>query len=72
MSSFASYRPKRKPEPLVLGPNGKPKVAIIIPAYNEAERIGRVLRAACGSKYANEIIVVGDGCTDNTAKVAAR
>lgn len=49
-----------------------PEVAIIIPAYNEATRIGNVLRAAVASKYANEIIVVCDGCDDNTAAVARR
>lgn len=56
-----------------MSPNGpKPKVAVIVPAYNEAERITPVLRAISGSRMASEIIVVGDGCTDNTAKVAAR
>ncbi len=72
MSSFASSRPFRRVEPFGLPPGKKPKVAIIIPAYNEAERIGRVLRAVTASKVADEIIVVCDGCRDNTAKVAAR
>jgi glycosyltransferase involved in cell wall biosynthesis len=49
-----------------------PEVAIIIPAYNEAGRIGNVLRAVVGSKLANEILVVCDGCTDDTAQVARR
>ena len=72
MSSFAPSKPKRKVEPFALAGGKKPKVAIIIPAYNEAERIGRVLRAATASKTADEIIVVCDGCRDNTSKVAAR
>src|SRR5690349_14332907 len=73
MSSFASSsKPRRKVEPFSLAPGKKPKVAIIIPAFNEAERIGRVLRAVIASKTANEIIVVCDGCRDNTARVAAR
>ena len=50
----------------------RPKVAIIIPAYNEAERIGRVLRAVTASRCADEIIVVCDGCRDHTARVASR
>ena len=47
-------------------------VAIIIPAFNEAERIGAVLRAALQSKLATEIIVVSDGSTDRTASVASK
>lgn len=46
-------------------------VAIIIPAYNEAERIATVLQAALKSKLATEVIVVNDGSKDDTAKVAA-
>ncbi len=46
-------------------------VAIIIPAYNEAERIAIVLQAALKSKLATEVIVVSDGSKDDTAKVAA-
>src|SRR5437868_10667254 len=72
MPGYAPPRPKKKSQPVVLDPGKKPKVAIIVPAYNEAERIGRVLRAASGSKYADDVIVVCDGCKDSTAKVAAR
>ena len=71
MSGYPPLRPKRKYQPLVLGAS-KPKVAVVIPAYNEEERISGVLRAVCGSKLPDEIIVVGDGCTDNTAAVASR
>jgi glycosyltransferase involved in cell wall biosynthesis len=56
-----------------MSPNGaRPKVAVIVPAYNEAERITPVLKAIAGSRMTSEIIVVGDGCTDNTAKVASQ
>jgi len=72
MPRYVSQRPRRKVQPLSLDPKKKLKVAIIIPAYNEAERIGRVLRASLESKYADDVIVVCDGCRDNTAKVAAR
>lgn len=47
-----------------------PKVAAIVPAYNEAGRIGDVLRAIAGAKLVDEIIVVTDGCTDSSAEEA--
>lgn len=52
--------------------NPKPRVAIIIPAYNEAGRIDNVLRAVTKSKLANEVIVVSDGSIDATVEVASR
>lgn len=48
------------------------KAAIIIPAYNEESRIGRVLEAATRSKLASEVIVVCDGCHDGTAQIASQ
>ncbi len=47
-------------------------VAVIIPAKDEEQRIGNVLRAAGASKLATEIIVVSDGSSDRTAEVAAK
>jgi len=46
------------------------KYFIIIPAYNEADRIGSVLQGA--KKFTNNIIVVDDGSLDNTEKVAKK
>lgn len=46
-------------------------VSLIIPAYNEATRIPEVLDIASASTCVDEIIVVDDGSTDDTAKVAA-
>lgn len=48
------------------------KVAAVIPAYNEADRIGAVLDAVIRSQKINEIIVVSDGSVDATAQVASR
>jgi len=46
------------------------KVAVIIPAYNEEQRIGNVLRAVTRAKIPQEIIVVSDASRDRTAYVA--
>jgi len=45
-------------------------VAVIIPAYNEAPRIGAVVRAALAAEYPRHVLVVDDGSSDDTAKVA--
>jgi len=47
-------------------------VAVIIPAKDEAARIGAVLDVVTRCKLAGEIIVVCDGCEDETAAVARR
>jgi len=44
------------------------KIIAIIPAYNEEETIGRVIEDM--PEIVNEIIVIDDGSTDNTAKIA--
>jgi len=52
-----------------------PSLSLVIPAYNEAARLGRTLQTAF--EYLNEqtsdseIIVVDDGSTDETVQVAA-
>lgn len=48
------------------------KVSLIIPAYNEAERIGTVLQVVLECSLFSEIIVVDDGSSDGTAAAADR
>jgi hypothetical protein len=48
-----------------------PLVSIIIPAYNQAQYLGRSIRSALGQTCADlEILVVDDGSTDETPTVA--
>ena len=49
----------------------KPKVAVLIPAYNEEKVIERTIRAALNSNYPNlHVIVIDDGSKDRTLEVA--
>ncbi|MGB7588532.1 MAG: glycosyltransferase family 2 protein [Solirubrobacterales bacterium] len=50
------------------------KIAILIPAYNEAESIGHVLELIPSEVYgvATAVLVVDDGSRDGTAEIAAR
>lgn len=47
------------------------KASAVIPAYNEADRISRVLEAVAASALVDQIIVVDDGSDDRTAAAAA-
>ena len=49
----------------------KPDVTIIIPAHNEEEGITDVINGVKGLNTGYEIIVVDDGSTDNTYKLAS-
>lgn len=47
-------------------------VSCIIPAYNEACRVGQVLAAITAHPLISEVIVVDDGSTDDTSGAVAR
>lgn len=44
-------------------------ISLIVPCYNEAPRIAKVLNPAIKSKYLDEIIVIDDASTDNSVSV---
>ena len=48
------------------------KVACVVPAFNEADRIGRVLDVVSRCTGVNEVIVIDDGSTDGTHAAASR
>ena len=53
-------------------PGYNPRVAVLIPAYNEETVIVRTIRSVLNSDYKNlHVIVIDDGSRDRTAEVAA-
>ena len=51
-------------------PSSKLSICAIIPTYNRSDLIGETLDSVLGqTRRADEIIVVDDGSTDNTADV---
>ncbi|MGB9936212.1 MAG: glycosyltransferase [Methanobacterium sp.] len=47
-------------------------VSIVIPAYNESKSVGYVVKVVKGLDIVNEVIVVNDGSTDDTAAIAKK
>ncbi len=70
-SSFALVRRSGRTLPVFMS---SPFLSFIIPAYNEASRLGstieQVLAYLEGLPYSSEVIVVDDGSTDATTEVA--
>lgn len=50
------------------GEKDKEKISVIIPAYNEAKTVDRVIKEALALKEVGELILVDDGSSDGTEK----
>lgn len=48
------------------------RVGVVVPAYNEGPRLGRVLGVLTRLTWLHKVVVVNDGSTDDTGKVARR
>ena len=72
IGTFAVYdRLRSRPVSLVEASQYNPRVAVLIPAYNEEKVIERTIRAALRSSYRNlRVIVIDDGSKDKTLEVA--
>jgi len=46
------------------------RIAVVVPAFNEADKIARTIRSIPG--FVDHVIVVDDGSGDGTARIAAR
>ena len=68
---FAVLDRLRRRKPYPGAENYCPKLAVLIPAFNEEKVIARTIRSVLGSKYPNlRVLVIDDGSTDNTLEVA--
>ncbi len=48
------------------------KIAAVVPAYNEEQTIGAVIKVLLRSSLVHEIVVVSDGSEDQTAEISRR
>lgn len=65
-------RPKIRTIKAVLQADAQPVVSVIIPVMNEQRTLAGVIREAAKVHPKTEIIVVANGCTDGSARLARR
>src|SRR3989344_1355452 len=72
MESNNRYKARTSGDHKVTKMNRKPKVSVIICAYNAAKCINGILESLKHQTVKDfEVVVVNDGSTDNTAEIAA-
>jgi len=70
VGALAVYDRLRQRRALTGQDSYRPRVAVLVPAYNEEKVIKRTVRAALASTYRNlRVIVIDDGSTDATLRV---
>ena len=70
VSAYFGWTHAVRPQPT---PRSLPLVSVLLPAFNEAKRIGKTLESILASSYPHlEVIVVDDGSTDETFAVASK
>jgi glycosyltransferase involved in cell wall biosynthesis len=62
--------PATQPGTAVREGEAAPRLLIIIPAYNEEESLGRVIRSVHAAQPEADIVVINDGSTDATPHIA--
>jgi dolichol-phosphate mannosyltransferase len=67
----ARRRPPLQPVTSVDASNDGPTISVVVPARDEAARIGPLLDAVCGAPGVAEVVVVDDESSDGTAAIAA-
>lgn len=59
-----------RPSPALDPPNGRTSLAVIIPTFRGANRIGETLRSIASDAPGSEVVVVDDGSDDGTERAA--
>ncbi len=74
VGGFSSHSQVALAAPKAMSPPNTKTVSVVVPAFNEAERLPRTLDALTSVSWSRdiELIVVDDGSTDGTAEVAEK
>ncbi len=65
-------RARRRLRPVTPATGDGPTISVVVPARDEADRIGPLLEAVVGAPGVSEVIVVDDQSADDTAALARR